>query len=396
MMAVPAFLIALLFVVNTRAEVYFEDRFIESNIDKWEKSKYDESNLGLCEYAKPKGDFDDKEDGGMRTTQDARFYRYSAPFNKPLSNKDKIMCVQFTVKHEQNIDCGGGYVKLLGESFKPDDFHGESPYEIMFGPDICGYDKKIVHVIFSYKGKNYLVKRDIPCKSDTLTHLYTLIVRPDNTFEVLIDNKTAETGSLVADFDMIPPRTIDDPDAKKPEDWVDEAEIPDPDDKKPDDWDQPKTIVDTNAKQPEDWNEETDGEWTAPMIDNPDYKGEWHPKMIPNPAYRGEWKPPQIPNPDHFEDSELYARTFAYIGLDLWQVKSGTIFDNFIVSDNVSECQAHAEYWQKRFAFEEEEEKKSFEEKDKESSTTDNVPDESEDEEVDLEEGGDASSKDEL
>lgn len=101
------------------------------------------------------------------------------------------------------------------------------------------------------------------------------------------------------------------------------------------------------------------------MIDNPDYKGEWHPKMIPNPAYKGEWKPPQIPNPDYFEDNELYARNFAYIGLDLWQVKSGTIFDNFVVSDDISECRAHAEYWKKRFAFEEEEEKKSFEEKDK-------------------------------
>lgn len=390
-----AFVIALFCLSNVHGEVYFEDRFTEGNIDKWEKSKYDESNLGLCEYAKPKGGFDDKEDGGMRTSQDARFYRYSAPFNKPLSNKDKTICVQFTVKHEQNIDCGGGYVKLLGESFKPEDFHGESPYEIMFGPDICGYDKKIVHVIFSYKGKNYLVKRDIPCKSDTLIHLYTLIVRPDNTFEVLIDNKTVETGSLVTDFDMIPPKTIDDPDAKKPEDWVDEAEIPDPDDKKPDDWDQPKTIVDTNAKQPEDWNEETDGEWTAPMIDNPDYKGEWHPKMIPNPAYKGEWKPPQIPNPDYFEDNELYARTFSHIGLDLWQVKSGTIFDNFIVSDDVFECQAHAEYWQKRFAFEEEQEKKSFEDKDKDSSTTSGLS-ESEDEEVDLEEGSDASPKDEL
>lgn len=99
------------------------------------------------------------------------------------------------------------------------------------------------------------------------------------------------------------------------------------------------------------------------MIDNPDYKGEWHPKLIPNPAYKGEWKPRQIPNPDFFEDNELYARTFAYIGLDLWQVKSGTIFDNFIISDDVRECTAHATYWRSRFDFEEEQERKSVEEK---------------------------------
>ncbi|VUZ39503.1 unnamed protein product [Hymenolepis diminuta] len=359
-------LITLLLSSLIRADIYFEDRFINGNIDKWKKSKFDEDKLGVCEYALPKEVSDEKEDGGLKTTQDARFYRYSAPFNETLSNKDKTFCLQFTVKHEQDIDCGGGYVKLLGESFVPDEFHGESAYEIMFGPDICGYGKKMVHVIFSYKGQNHLVKKEIACKSDTLTHLYTLIVKPDNTFEVLIDGDKVETGSLFTDFDMLPPKMIDDLEAKKPDDWVDEAEIPDPDDMKPDDWDQPKTIVDPSAKQPDDWNDETDGEWVPPTIDNPEYKGEWKPRTIPNPAYKGPWKP-LIPNPDYFEDSELYARKIAYIGLDLWQVKSGTIFDNFIVSDDVKECQAHAEYWKKRFAFEEQLRKSSVD-NDKEST----------------------------
>ncbi len=134
--------------------------------------------------------------------------------------------------------------------------------------------------------------------------------------------------------------------------------MPDPNEEKPDDWDQPKTIVDEKAKKPDDWDNETDGEWERPMIDNPAYKGVWTPKMIPNPDYKGEWKPRQIDNPEHVDDPEIYARTIAYIGLDLWQVKSGTIFDNFIVSDDVSECEKHGEYWQKRFDFEEEQAKK--------------------------------------
>ncbi|VDN99181.1 unnamed protein product [Rodentolepis nana] len=381
--------VVLLLSHHLRAEVYFEDRFNNGNIEKWEKSKAEEDKLGLCGYALPKEVSDEKEDGGMKTTEDARFYRYSAKFDKTLSNKDKSFCVQFTVKHEQDIDCGGGYVKLLGESFKPEEFHGDTPYEIMFGPDICGYDKKIVHVIFSYKGQNHLVKKEIPCKSDTLTHLYTLIVKPDNTVEVLIDNDNVETRSLVSDFDMIPPKMIDDLKVKKPDDWVDEAEIPDPNDKKPDNWDQPKTIVNTSAKKPDDWNDETDGDWVPPMIDNPEYKGEWEPRKIPNPAYKGVWKPPQIPNPDYFEDDEIYARKIAYIGVDLWQVKSGTIFDNFIVSDDVKECQAHAEYWRKRFAFEEDQLKKSSTETNKESS-------EAADEDFDDETSDEKPVKDEL
>lgn len=45
-----------------------------------------------------------------------------------------------------------------------EDFHGETPYNVMFGPDICGPGTKKVHVIFSYKGKNHLIKKDIRCK----------------------------------------------------------------------------------------------------------------------------------------------------------------------------------------------------------------------------------------
>lgn len=69
---------------------------------------------------------------GIQTSQDARFYGLSTKF-KPLSNKDKPLVLQFTVKHEQNIDCGGGYVKLFDCSLQQDDMHGDSPYLIMFG-----------------------------------------------------------------------------------------------------------------------------------------------------------------------------------------------------------------------------------------------------------------------
>lgn len=37
------------------------------------------------------------------------------------------------MKHEQNIDCGGGYVKLFPNSLDQTDMHGDSEYNIMFG-----------------------------------------------------------------------------------------------------------------------------------------------------------------------------------------------------------------------------------------------------------------------
>ena len=103
-------------------------------------------------------------DIGIQTSEDAKFYALSAKFAKPFHNKGKKLVIQFTVKHEQNIDCGGGYVKVFNSDLDQTDMHGETPYLIMFGPDICGPGTKKVHVIFNYKGKNLLTKKDIRCK----------------------------------------------------------------------------------------------------------------------------------------------------------------------------------------------------------------------------------------
>ena len=64
-------------------------------------------------------------------------------------------------------------------------FHGvESWPDFLVGPDICGPSNKKVHVIFNYKGTNHLIKKEIRPKDDVHTHLYTLIVKPDQTYEV--------------------------------------------------------------------------------------------------------------------------------------------------------------------------------------------------------------------
>lgn len=49
---------------------------------------------------------------GIQTSQDARFYAVSSKLDKSFSNKGKSLVLQFTVKHEQSIDCGGGYIKV--------------------------------------------------------------------------------------------------------------------------------------------------------------------------------------------------------------------------------------------------------------------------------------------
>lgn len=106
------------------------------------------------------------------------------------------------------------------------------------------------------------------------------------------------------------------------------------------DWDKPEHIADPEAKKPEDWDDEIDGAWEPPMIDNPEYKGVWKASQIDNPDYKGPWVHPEIDNPDYVEDANIYLfKDIGAIGFDLWQVKSGTIFDNVIITDSVERAE---------------------------------------------------------
>merc|ERR1712218_558893 len=65
--------------------------------------------------------------------------------------------------------------------------------------------------------------------------------------------------------------------------------------------------------------------------------GEWEPPMIDNPEYKGAWVHPEIDNPEYNEEEAKTIGKFdevCKLGFDLWQVKSGTIFDNIMITDD--------------------------------------------------------------
>jgi len=334
------------FVLLTSAKVYFKEEFDAGWKDRWVQSDWKESEGTRGEFGWTAGKYynDEEADKGLQTSQDARFYAISSKIPEPFSNEGKDLVLQYSVKHEQNIDCGGGYIKITPSTINQKTFNGDSDYNIMFGPDICGSSTKKVHLILNYKGKNHLLKKNVPAESDTFTHLYTLILRPDNTYEIRIDEKEVAKGSLREDWDLLQAKQIKDPQAKKPADWVDAKEIADPEDKKPEGYDDiPAQIADKDATKPEDWDDELDGEWEAPQIPNPEYKGEWSAKKIPNPEYKGEWIHPLIDNPEYVDDDNLYLyKDNAYVAFELWQVKAGSIFDNILITDSVSESEEFA------------------------------------------------------
>jgi calreticulin len=103
--------------------------------------------------------------------------------------RDKPLVIQFTVKHEQNIDCGGGYVKLFDCKLNQADMHGDSPYNVMFGPDICGPGTKKVHVIFSHKGKNHLIKKVCVLIDTSVRIKYVVLGNWSGSWDPLFSNR---------------------------------------------------------------------------------------------------------------------------------------------------------------------------------------------------------------
>eukprot|EP01088_Endostelium_zonatum_P008166 TRINITY_DN207_c0_g1_i1.p1 TRINITY_DN207_c0_g1~~TRINITY_DN207_c0_g1_i1.p1 ORF type:complete len:396 (-),score=119.38 TRINITY_DN207_c0_g1_i1:156-1343(-) len=341
---VSLLIVFLIGITCITATTYFSEDFDNGWESRWVISKVKEQDGTLGEWNHTAGRYfnDAQKDLGIQTSEDARFYQISAKFPK-FSNAGKDLVIQYSVKFDQVIDCGGAYIKLLPPGLDQSRFEGESAYNIMFGPDVCGSTRK-THAILTYKGTNHLVKRNVYPETDQYaSHLYTLVIRPDQTYEILIDGVSKQNGSITEDFDVLAPRRIPDPAVSKPADWVDQARIADPDAKKPEGYDSiPKEIADPDAKQPEDWDDELDGEWEAPQIPNPEYKGEWSAPLIDNPAYKGEWVHPEIENPDFVDDANIYAFEHEFLGIEIWQVKAGSIFDHILVTDSVEEAQAFA------------------------------------------------------
>jgi calreticulin len=327
-------------VASTFATVWLDDDLTKPGWDsRWITSSWKQADGTAGKWDLDAGTYatDPKKELGLHTSQDARFYAIAQKLAQSFSSKDKKLVVQFSVKHQQNIDCGGGYLKVLPDTTDLANWNGDSAYNIMFGPDICGPGHKIVHFILNKKGENRLIKKNVAAESDEFTHVYTAVLNTDNTYAIYVDGEKKQDGAIEDDWNILPPKKINDPAQSKPKDWVDDPQIDDPSDVKPADWDNvPAEIADANAKKPDDWDADLDGEWEAPKVPNPDYKGPWRAKRISNPAYKGPWVHPQIDNPEYKPDSSLHAfENNGVVGIEIWQVKAGTIFSNFLITDDL-------------------------------------------------------------
>ncbi|XP_042526550.1 calreticulin-3 isoform X2 [Dipodomys spectabilis] len=302
------------------ATVYFREEFLDGERwrNRWVQSTND-SNFGHFTVSSGKFYGHKEKDKGLQTTQNGRFYAISARF-KPFSSKGKTLVVQYTVKHEQKMDCGGGYVKIFPADLDQRNLNARSPYYVMFGPDICGFDIKTVHVILYFKNQYHSNKKHIRCKVDAFTHLYTLVLRPDLTYEVRIDGQAIESGSVEYDWQLTSLKNAEKAEAQARGPARARGATAQ-------DWEQ--HFLDASA--PSDWNSELDGDWQAAMLQKPPYQDGLRAEGID----RDVWLHKKMQSASYLLQQDLLEfENIGAIGLELWQVRSGTIFDNFLITDD--------------------------------------------------------------
>ncbi|KAI0987062.1 hypothetical protein GJ496_007334 [Pomphorhynchus laevis] len=213
----------------TSGLVYFKDSFDgDGPLKEWVIPSKPDKPQGKFVVATKKYSNESKSIR-LKTTENARFYWMSKRFATHASTEDHDLIVQFSVAFEQSIDCGGGYVKLFRSETSKETLTDSTPYYIMFGPDISGLQKRIVHVIINHNGTNSNCKSSPKCKDDVFTHVYTLHLYASNrSYEVRIDNESVQSGNLTDDLPIPQPREITYPSDAKPSNWDDRERIADP------------------------------------------------------------------------------------------------------------------------------------------------------------------------
>lgn len=344
------------------SKVAFEEQFDASWESRWVKSKWKDAEQGAFVHTKGKWYGDEVMAQAIQTSQDSKRYVLSHKFAKPIKTEDADEFVfQYSLKFETPIDCGGGYIKFVGKDFDPEQFGGETPLLIMFGPDICGPANRI-HLILDFNGTGQLWKKSPAAMNDKLTHIYAFVLyKKTRTYAVFMDNQLLENGTIAEDWDLGIPKMIPDPNDKKPADWDDRMYLEDENDTKPADWVDEEMITDPDAKKPDDWDDKKEGEWKAPKIKNPKYKGQWSKKKIYNPKYKGVWKSKMVPN-TNFPKDVFTGYVLGGLGIEIWQVHAGAIFDNFLITDSLEEAKKATELILEKQV------KKEKEEKDKEDA----------------------------
>ena len=308
----------------------------------------------------------------------------SHKFRTPIFTPGETIVIQYEARAQFLFTCNTGYITLYGDpEFDPAKLNNQTMKILEFGPEHCNnFNRTRLNIYINGVEHSIINPSIIPV--DELSHLYTLVIRPNNTFSTYIDGRPMREGVL--DLDFSPPLyegpTIEDPSVSKPSDWDDRILIPNPKLKKPSSWDEnapqnipdpkklnppagwlldePKFLMQTEKDKPKNWDEKTMGKWEPqeivpnpkcekapgcgpyfpPRIRNPKYKGKWYAPLVNNPNYKGEWHAPRIPNPNYKlldeskPNNQYQLPPITAIGFNIYGNYASFAFTNILIGNN--------------------------------------------------------------
>jgi hypothetical protein len=131
----------------------------------------------------------DPNDKGIQTSEDALFHRLAAEQNEPCNKLDSDLVIQMSVKYEQGV-CGGEISIILGGERGQAISHDDAPYYVKFTIGVRSQGQQFVTVSTGVGGSGGSTGTEIVLlpADGVLTHLYTLAIRPDNTYSVSVGN----------------------------------------------------------------------------------------------------------------------------------------------------------------------------------------------------------------
>lgn len=85
------------------------------------------------------------------------------------------------------MTCGDNFIMLLHDVDQAN-FNADSPYWLKFGPAKC-FDWDKMFITFNYKGKKVEWKYPPILPFNKVTNVYTVELRPDNTYSFYLNGK---------------------------------------------------------------------------------------------------------------------------------------------------------------------------------------------------------------
>ena len=180
--------------------LFAEDFDTEEWKKTWVKSNW--KNEKQAEFKHTEGTLAPKNfTKGLYTSQETKYYVLSRKFKPALNLSESPLVLQHSVKYEDSIVCGNGFIKLFPPDYNANECGFETPALVTFGPDVCSTNNRIA-VLLNHNGLGEMWRKKVEAPVDKLTHFFTLMLKHDGSYQLYVDAEPVAEGSIESEWQV--------------------------------------------------------------------------------------------------------------------------------------------------------------------------------------------------